>query len=49
MTDYTRFVPYGVGRKGLRSKPFERRSKPSYRKWRRRKDKNEAFADKNER
>lgn len=36
MSRYTRWVSYGLGHKGLKSKVFERRNKRSFRKWLRR-------------
>lgn len=38
---YTRFVSYGLGRTGLRSREFERRDKRSFRRWMRRRRKAE--------
>lgn len=38
---YTRFVPFGLGRRGMRSQGFERRDKRSFRRWLRRRGKPE--------
>lgn len=42
MSRYSRFVPYGLGHQGLKSREFERRSKRSFRRWLRRKGKHDA-------
>lgn len=42
---YTRFLPFGLEHHSLKSREFERRSKKSFRKWLRRKIKQEVASD----